>query len=392
MSSTKDWLKDIFVSLPHVAEKILDELIRAENDFKRQVVFDTYWFDGKNWRSQQESWKVGNSTDGGDETDDDELANVQENQEQKELIKWGSWVFVLPLRLVCRDLKNMVDNYEKVWYGFDWEQPLLYPTLLGRIDIIERLLAKGVKVNDRGAALRWGFNSYWCPEYPQIQPPSPLDLAAKYGCVDSAKVLIENNAELVSKSPVAGSWDVPLHHAARAGQIGMIELLLTKGVNIHRVGFHNDYPLSCAVKGGHKDAVDLLIRSGADVNFEWWSEWHGLTLLDCAMLEGREEIAMLIEAHGGESKHKQVILDMKTCEDCQKTKKSRRLRSRFFGSWEMYCFNRHRQVHKKDLETEKRFWKQIPIEDWETESETEEEGSPNPPTESFVLKAVGLLE
>ena len=122
----------------------MDELIRAENDTSGQLVLATHW---KNWYRQQENWDDSWSTDGGDETDDDGLANVQENLVQKERAKWGTWVNVLPLRLVCRDLKNIVDNYEKVWYGFDWEQPLLYPTIICRIDIIERLLAKGVKVN-----------------------------------------------------------------------------------------------------------------------------------------------------------------------------------------------------------------------------------------------------
>jgi len=32
MNTIKDWLKDIFASLPDIAEKILEELLRAEDE------------------------------------------------------------------------------------------------------------------------------------------------------------------------------------------------------------------------------------------------------------------------------------------------------------------------------------------------------------------------
>ena len=94
----------------------------------------------------------------------------------------GDMSYVLLLRLVCRDLKNIVDNYEKVWNAFAGEQPLMYPTILGRIDdIIEHHLAKGVKINKRGGLELWGTNTCWCPDFSELLPPSPLDVATKFG-------------------------------------------------------------------------------------------------------------------------------------------------------------------------------------------------------------------
>jgi len=113
MSSSKSWLKNIFVSQPDVAKKILDELLKV---------------------------KV---ADGDSDTDD-------EDQEPKLCL-----ANVLPLRLVCKDLKKFVDNYEKFWEGLDEDQPLLYPTLIGHVGIIQRLLAEGVDVNKRGAKKCW---------------------------------------------------------------------------------------------------------------------------------------------------------------------------------------------------------------------------------------------
>ena len=52
----------------------------------------------------------------------------------------------------------------------------------------------------------------------------------------------------------------------------MIELLLSKGTGINIHGCKNETPLVCAVKGGHKDAVECLISRGVDVNKIVWTD------------------------------------------------------------------------------------------------------------------------
>ncbi len=51
----------------------------------------------------------------------------------------GELYDLMPLRLVNKSLRDIVDNYEPVWHCFDYEQPLLMPTLLGHVHNIERL-------------------------------------------------------------------------------------------------------------------------------------------------------------------------------------------------------------------------------------------------------------
>lgn len=96
---------------------------------------------------------------------------------------------VMTLRLVSKGLKNIVDNYEPVWYCFDKEQPLLMPTLLGNANAIELLLAKGADINKHGSP-RWDFLDCWS------KLPNPLQLAARYGTLSGAKILIENGADM----------------------------------------------------------------------------------------------------------------------------------------------------------------------------------------------------
>jgi len=264
MSSDKDWLNNIFICLPDVAERILDELIKNEDYEKRLKKFEYHRglkLDIYCQCHEDDCW------------DCQEVLAEYHDLRKQEL----SLDNIFHLRLVCKDLKKIVDNYEKVWDGFDQNQPLLYPTILGQVENVERLLAKGVDVNKRGAKNR-RFKGYREADF---LPTLPLDLAVECGYLDVAKLLIEGGADMCSKDARyhRNARILPIHAAARNGHVPILELLISKGMDINVRG---GYPpaggmgrgyvathktaLGYAAMCGQKEAVEWLIRNGANTN------------------------------------------------------------------------------------------------------------------------------
>jgi len=142
--------------------------------------------------------------------------------------------------------------------------------------------------------------------------PCPLDLAARYGVLASAKVLIERGASICPKdAPEPPYGNSPIHHAAGSGQVGIMELLVAvthSGTRTQRCvkmrevldcnsTWHLDYtPLHFAAEGGHEEAAKWLIRRGANINAQ---EGDGMSPVAVALLKDKEDIAALIQSLGG---------------------------------------------------------------------------------------------
>lgn len=60
----------------------------------------------------------------------------------------------------------------------------------------------------------------------------------------------------------------PLHHAAHAGQVEIIELLLKAGASIDARALSGGTPLMRAIESSRAAAVDFLINAGASVMAE----------------------------------------------------------------------------------------------------------------------------
>jgi ankyrin repeat protein len=97
---------------------------------------------------------------------------------------------------------------------------------------------------------------------------------------------VENDAD-VNKP----GW-TPLHYAATAGNVPIIELLLDNSAYIDAESPNGSTPLMMAAMYGTPESVKVLIQAGADLNVK---NQLGLTALDFAIRGNRENAKELIE-------------------------------------------------------------------------------------------------
>lgn len=90
----------------------------------------------------------------------------------------------------------------------------------------------------------------------------------------------------------------PLTAAARAGQTGAVEFLLSRGVRVDAGDDQVGTPLVHAALARRAEVVDLLIRRGANVHAA--SSGGGPDLLTAAVLGGDERCVRLVLAGGSE--------------------------------------------------------------------------------------------
>lgn len=106
-------------------------------------------------------------------------------------------------------------------------------------------------------------------DFEQLRPGggggySALHLAARFGHVDAAKLLLDNGATLDIKSLATGG--TPLHTAASAHQLDMAKLLLKRKANLEVFDKAGSTPLMLAVFQADDDMVEVLVDGGAAIN------------------------------------------------------------------------------------------------------------------------------
>ena len=117
------------------------------------------------------------------------------------------------------------------------------------------------------------------------QDESPLMMAAIKGHVDAVRALIARDAD-VNKT----GW-TPLHYAATGGKpehVRIIALLLEHHAYIDATSPNGTTPLMMAAQYGSGDAVQLLLKEGADPTLK---NQLGLTASDFALRVSRTENA-----------------------------------------------------------------------------------------------------
>ncbi|KAH7188143.1 ankyrin repeat protein [Fusarium flagelliforme] len=136
---------------------------------------------------------------------------------------------------------------------------------------------------------------YWEQEKNGGSPPSftLLHLAAYFGNIPWAKLLIHDHARLVARKDNYGR--TPLSWAVNQGHRDMVELLLDHGARVNYKDRSMLTPLHIAVTGQHKGLVSILLEHGA--NLEAKAE-HGDTdtpLMRAILADSTEMTQELLE-------------------------------------------------------------------------------------------------
>lgn len=124
-------------------------------------------------------------------------------------------------------------------------------------------------------------------EWRSPKDESPLMIAAIKGQVELARKLIARDAH-VNKT----GW-TPLHYAATAGHVPMIELLLEEHAFVDAESPNKSTPLMMAAKYGSPAAVKVLLENGAVPTLR---NELGLTAIDFAQQAERRDVAETIAA------------------------------------------------------------------------------------------------
>lgn len=93
----------------------------------------------------------------------------------------------------------------------------------------------------------------------------------------------------------------PIHDAALAGDITIVEILIANGADVDERDVHGYTPLHMAIEEGHTEVAKVLIENGADVNARMVSE-HGedYSPLYLSIVLGRRAVESLLIDNGAE--------------------------------------------------------------------------------------------
>jgi TonB family protein len=116
--------------------------------------------------------------------------------------------------------------------------------------------------------------------------------AAKAGDLAKVKALLKENPELISSKSTEGF--APLHWAAGKGHKDRVELLLASKADVSVKDRFGLTPLHIAALSGHKDVVELLLANKADVNARGG---FGQTPLSAAAFNGHKDVVELLLAN-----------------------------------------------------------------------------------------------
>jgi hypothetical protein len=90
----------------------------------------------------------------------------------------------------------------------------------------------------------------------------------------------------------------PIYYASLYGMLWWVQMMIDEGPNVAQVndmGGAHDYPLIAAIRGRHKDVVQLLLSAGANVNIR---SKYGDSALIIAIQNGQADIVQILLSAG----------------------------------------------------------------------------------------------
>lgn len=134
----------------------------------------------------------------------------------------------------------------------------------------------------------------------RIKGRTTLELAAKEGHIEVAKILLENGANINASPPMnALNGRTSLQAAAESGNLEMVKLLLEKGANINAKPSENGGrgALQAAIGSSQYEIAVLLLQKGANVNLPP-ATINGRTALQLAAENGELKLVELLLSKG----------------------------------------------------------------------------------------------
>uniref|UniRef100_A0A8C3EAD3 Ankyrin-1 n=1 Tax=Corvus moneduloides TaxID=1196302 RepID=A0A8C3EAD3_CORMO len=117
---------------------------------------------------------------------------------------------------------------------------------------------------------------------------TPLHVAAKYGKVDVAELLLAHDAH---PNAAGKNGLTPLHVAVHHNNLEIVKLLLPKGSSPHNSAWNGYTPLHIAAKQNQMEVASSLLQYGASANAE---SMQGVTPLHLASQEGHADMVALL--------------------------------------------------------------------------------------------------
>src|SRR5262249_28513114 len=127
--------------------------------------------------------------------------------------------------------------------------------------VARELIAKGADVNARSTVNKWERQNSaeprekWLP----LGGLTPLEFAARQGCVDCVPVLLQGGADIYAGDP---DWITPLLSAIINGHYDGANVLLEKGANPNVPDRTGRTPLYSAVDFSHDARIEPAITEG----------------------------------------------------------------------------------------------------------------------------------
>ena len=161
---------------------------------------------------------------------------------------------------------------------YDW-RPIFHAGLRRHYDVVKYLIDCGADL-----AAHDGYVLHYAGEVPDNK--KVVSLLVAYGGLDAhakpstelarqfiyavflanvprVNAMLSENAELTQERYARG--DTALHHAARNGDLEIVEQLVFCGADPNAVSDHGHFPLYCAAGHGHLETSRYLVENGADL-------------------------------------------------------------------------------------------------------------------------------
>jgi uncharacterized protein len=123
---------------------------------------------------------------------------------------------------------------------------------------------------------------------------TPLHLAAFFGKLDAARLLLNKGAEVNARSTNAME-NMPLHAAAAGRHADLVQLLIDHGASANARQHGGWTPLHAAAQTGDLEIARVLIAAGADVQSR---ADNNQTALDLALIKAQQAMVDYLEANG----------------------------------------------------------------------------------------------